>query len=179
MPNAWKSYVLQGMLGADLIGFHTHDYVQHFIQSAKMILRVDSQFNTIQYEGRLIKAELFPIGIDFEKFQDANADEQVRKLKDVVVEKLKYSKIIFSVDRLDYSKGLMFRLQGFEHFLEYYPQWREKVIFALNIVPSRDAIPAYYKRKKRHRRKNKYDQRKIFDLPLATDQLPVQSSFVY
>ena len=136
------------MLGADLIGFHTHDYVQHFIQSAKMILKVDSQFNTIQYGKRLIKTDLFPIGIDYEKFQDANANEEVKKLKDLVVEKLKYSKIIFSVDRLDYSKGLMFRLQGFEEFLERYPEWREKVIFALNIVPSRDAIPTYYKRKK-------------------------------
>ncbi|MBC7826314.1 MAG: bifunctional alpha,alpha-trehalose-phosphate synthase (UDP-forming)/trehalose-phosphatase [Chitinophagaceae bacterium] len=148
LPTSWKASVLQGMLGADLIGFHTHDYVQHFIQSAKMILRVDSQFNTIQYGKRLIKTELFPIGIDYEKFQDANANEDVLKLKDLVVEKLKYSKIIFSVDRLDYSKGLMFRLQGFEEFLETFPEWREKVIFALNIVPSRDAIPAYYKRKR-------------------------------
>ncbi|MGZ5134469.1 MAG: bifunctional alpha,alpha-trehalose-phosphate synthase (UDP-forming)/trehalose-phosphatase [Flavitalea sp.] len=148
LPTQWKTAVLQGMLGADLIGFHTHDYVQHFIQSAKMILKVDSQFNTIQYGRRLIKAELFPIGIDYEKFQDANANEDVRKLKDLVVEKLKYSKIIFSVDRLDYSKGLMFRLQGFEEFLDRFPQWREKVIFALNIVPSRDAIPTYYRRKR-------------------------------
>lgn len=148
LPTAWKTAVLQGMLGADLIGFHTHDYVQHFIQSARMTLKVDSQFNTIQYGRRLIKTDLFPIGIDYEKFQDANANEEVRKLKDLVVEKLKYSKIIFSVDRLDYSKGLMFRLQGFEEFLERFPQWREKVIFALNIVPSRDVIPAYYKRKR-------------------------------
>lgn len=148
LPTSWKTAVLKGMLGADLIGFHTHDYVQHFIQSAKMILKVDSQFNTIQYGKRLIKADLFPIGIDYEKFQDANADEDVKKLKDVVVEKLRYSKIIFSVDRLDYSKGLMFRLQGFEEFLESYPEWREKVIFVLNIVPSRDAIPTYYKRKR-------------------------------
>ena len=148
LPTSWKTAVLQGMLGADLIGFHTHDYVQHFIQSARMILKVDSQFNIIQYGKRLIKAELFPIGIDYEKFQDANADEEVRRLKDVVVEKLKFSRIIFSVDRLDYSKGLMFRLQGFEEFLDRFPEWREKVIFVLNIVPSRDAIPTYYKRKR-------------------------------
>ncbi len=61
LPTSWKTAVLQGMLGADLIGFHTHDYVQHFIQSAKMILKVESQFNTIQYGKRLIKADLFPI----------------------------------------------------------------------------------------------------------------------
>lgn len=148
MPASWKTALLQGMLGADLIGFHTHDYVQHFIQSAKMILKADSQFNTIQYGNRAIKTDLFPIGIDYDKFQDANANEEVLKLKQQVVEKLQYSKIIFSVDRLDYSKGLMFRLHAFEEFLERFPEWREKVIFALNIVPSRDAIPAYYNRKK-------------------------------
>jgi trehalose 6-phosphate synthase/phosphatase len=148
LPTSWKTALLQGVLGADLIGFHTHDYVQHFIQSARMILKVESQFNSIQYGKRVIKADLFPIGVDYEKFQDANANENILKLKDLVVEKLRYSKIIFSVDRLDYSKGLMFRLQGYELFLERFPQWREKVIFALNIIPSRDAIPAYYKRKR-------------------------------
>jgi trehalose 6-phosphate synthase/phosphatase len=47
LPRTWRTKLLQGMLGADLIGFHTHDYVQHFIQSAKMVLGVENQFSTI------------------------------------------------------------------------------------------------------------------------------------
>jgi trehalose 6-phosphate synthase/phosphatase len=57
-------------------------------------------------------------------------------------------KIIFSVDRQDYTKGLMNRLNGFEYFLQKYPEWHEKVVFILNIVPSRSDIPAYLERKK-------------------------------
>ena len=147
LPTAWKTALLQGMLGADLIGFHTHDYVQHFIQSAKMILRVDNQFNNIQYSKRSIRADLFPIGIDFEKFHQPE-NLEILKFKQMVLEKFQFNKIIFSIDRLDYSKGLIFRLQGFEEFLDRFPEWREKVVFALTIIPSRDAIPTYYERKR-------------------------------
>jgi trehalose 6-phosphate synthase/phosphatase len=47
LPSEWKKKILQGILGADLIGFHTYDYVQHLMQSLKMILKVESQYNTI------------------------------------------------------------------------------------------------------------------------------------
>jgi trehalose 6-phosphate synthase/phosphatase len=148
LPSAWKKDLLKGMLGADLIGFHTHDYVQHFIQSAKMIVSVENQFNTIQYQNRLIKADLFPIGIDFQKFRDAITDDVVTNISTSLEQKFYDQKIIFSVDRLDYTKGLSYRLQGFEIFLEKYPEWREKVVFILNIVPSREYIPAYAERRK-------------------------------
>ena len=143
LSTSWKSNLLQGMLGADLIGFHTHDYVRHFIQSAKMILKVDEQFNNIQYEGRHIKADLFPLGVNFEKFHQSGSEEDVIELKETIRNKLSGTKIIFSIDRLDYSKGLMNRLQGFELFLELFPEWTERVVFIFNLVPSRDAIPAY------------------------------------
>jgi trehalose 6-phosphate synthase/phosphatase len=148
LPTEWKKTLLQGLMGADLIGFHTYDYVQHFLQSAKMLLGVDSHFHNLQYEGRLVRIDLFPIGIDYDKFHSAAADPEVMELRDKISESLAQKKIIFSVDRLDYTKGLMQRLQGFEYFLERYPEWREKMVFILNIVPSRDTIPAYNDRKK-------------------------------
>ena len=143
LSTSWKSNLLQGILGADLIGFHTHDYVRHFIQSSKMVLKVDEQFNNIQYQGRHIKADLFPLGVNYEKFNEAGNDEDVISLREGIKDKMPGTKIIFSVDRLDYSKGLMNRLQGFEYFLEQYPEWIERVVFIFNLVPSRDAIPAY------------------------------------
>lgn len=143
LSTVWKINLLKGILGADLIGFHTHDYVRHFIQSAKMILKVEEQFNNIQYEGRHIKADLFPLGVNYGKFNEAAKDDVVITLREGIKEKMPGIKIIFSVDRLDYSKGLMHRLQGFEYFLEEYPEWIEKVVFIFNLVPSRDAIPAY------------------------------------
>jgi trehalose 6-phosphate synthase/phosphatase len=148
LPTAWKKDLLKGMLGADLIGFHTHDYVQHFIQSAKMIVSVENQFNTIQYQNRLIKADLFPIGIDFQKFRNAITDDVVANISTSLEQKFYNQKIIFSVDRLDYTKGLSYRLQGFESFLEKYPEWLEQVVFILNIIPSREFIQAYAERRK-------------------------------
>jgi trehalose 6-phosphate synthase/phosphatase len=148
LPTEWKTGLLNGMLGADLIGFHTHDYSQHFIQSAKMILRIENQFNTIQYNNRLIKSDLFPIGIDYQKFRRAITDDVVVNISTALEERFYRQKIIFSVDRLDYTKGLSYRLKGFEEFLENYPEWREKVVFVFNIIPSRDAIPEYINRRK-------------------------------
>lgn len=148
LPGKWKKNLLTGLLGADLVGFHTYDYAQHFIQSVKMVLGVDNHYNSIQFDHRLVKADLFPIGIDYEKFKEAAKDKAVLQISNELKKNAGNKKIIFSVDRLDYTKGLKHRLQGFENFLERYPEWREKVIFILNIIPSRDEIPAYSERKK-------------------------------
>jgi trehalose 6-phosphate synthase/phosphatase len=149
LPNRWKRALLQGILGADLVGFHTHDYAQHFIQSCKMILKVENQFTNILFKDRVIKTDLFPIGINYQKFRDAITDETTVGIATGLEEKFYNQKIIFSVDRLDYTKGLEYRLDGYEEFLTKYPEWKERVVFILNIIPSRDVIPAYIKRKSR------------------------------
>jgi trehalose 6-phosphate synthase/phosphatase len=148
LPTEWKKQLMQGMMGADLIGFHTHDYVQHFIQSAKMILQVESQFNTVYYGSRMVKIDQFPIGIDYNKFRDACIDETVVGICTEIEENFYDQKVIFSVDRLDYTKGISYRLTGFELFLEQHPQFKQKIVFILNIVPSRDNIPSYNEMKK-------------------------------
>ncbi len=149
LPTEWKKTLLQGVMGADLIGFHTYDYVQHFLQSVKMLLGVENFFHNLQYQDRQIRIDLFPIGIDYKKFHDAANDPEIRELCNKIRSgNLEDKKIIFSVDRQDYTKGLMNRLAGFEYFLQKYPEWHDKVVFILNIVPSRADIPAYLERKK-------------------------------
>jgi len=143
LPTTWKVTLLQGLLGADLIGFHTYDYVQHFIQSAKMVLKIENQFTTLSYDGRLIRADLFPISIDYQKFRDALLQDLPARIASSLEERFMGLKIIFSVDRLDYTKGLSYRLNGYQEFLEKYPEWREKVVFIFNIVPSRTGISSY------------------------------------
>jgi trehalose 6-phosphate synthase/phosphatase len=148
LPTEWKKMLLQGVMGADLIGFHTYDYVQHFLHSVKMLLGVENYFHNLQYQDRLVRIDLFPIGIDYNKFYQAASDPEVLDMCNKIRNNLEDKKIIFSVDRLDYTKGLSSRLNGFEYFLEKYPEWREKMVFILNIVPSRSNIPAYLERKK-------------------------------
>ncbi len=147
LPNEWKKSLLQGLMGADVVGFHTYDYVQHFIQSVKMILGADTYFHTLQYQNRLIQVDLFPIGIDYKKFNSTANDPEVLRYKNEIERNFDHKKIIFSVDRLDYTKGIMDRLNGFEFFLEQNTQRKENVIFILNVVPSRDEIQAYNERK--------------------------------
>ena len=148
LPTEWKKQLLQGMMGADLIGFHTHDYVQHFIQSAKMILQVESQFSTIYYGNRMVKVDQFPIGIDYQKFRAACIDETVVGICTEIEDNFYDQKIIFSVDRLDYTKGISYRLSGFEQFLDNHPEFKERIIFILNIIPSRDTISSYNEMKR-------------------------------
>lgn len=143
LPAKYRESILSGMAGANLVGFHTNDYKQYFLKSVKNILGYKIDKNLILVNNRLCKADTFPIGIDFDKFHNASLTAKVnickRKLKAHISDK----KLIFSVDRLDYSKGLLYRLKAFERFLEKYPEWHFKVIFNMIVVPSRDNIQEY------------------------------------
>jgi trehalose 6-phosphate synthase/phosphatase len=144
----WKEKILNGLLGADLIGFHTHEYVQHFLKTVQMVKGYDHQFRSIFLPTRIVKAEMFPLGIDYEKFNQAILEPEVSELSKSATESFANRKIIFSVDRLDYTKGINHRLAGFERFLEMHPEWIEKVVFILVVVPSRQIVSRYNERKK-------------------------------
>lgn len=144
----WKEKIIKGLLGSDLIGFHTHEYVQHFLKTVRMVTGFDHQYREIAYEKRLVKAEMFPLGVDFEKFNGTARLPQVVGKKNDIRNNFPDKKIIFSVDRLDYTKGVTHRLSGYERFLELYPEWREKVVFILVVVPSRQIISKYNERRK-------------------------------
>jgi len=144
----WKEKIVTGILGADLIGFHTHEYVQHFLKSVRMILGHDHQYRTLHVGNRIVKVDLFPLGIDYEKFHNAKHDPVVIESKNSIQKNFAEKKIIFSVDRLDYTKGVTHRLTGFERFLERYPEWKENVVFILVVVPSRQIISKYNERRR-------------------------------
>jgi trehalose 6-phosphate synthase/phosphatase len=144
----WKEKIINGLLGSDLIGFHTHEYVQHFLKSIQMTAGYDHQFRNIQLPTRSVRTEMFPLGIDFEKFNRAVNLPEVIRLKKLIHDNFGGKRIIFSVDRLDYTKGITHRLLGFERFLELHPEWKEKVVFVQVVVPSRQIISKYTERKK-------------------------------
>ena len=139
----WRAELLEGMLGADLIGFHTYDDVQHFLNAVVRILPINSSSNIITVDDRPVVAEAFPMGIDFEKYSsltlEKNVQEEIRMLK----ANFEGKKLILSVDRLDYSKGILQRLEAFELLLELYPEYIGKVVLYMIVVPSRDTVPQY------------------------------------
>jgi trehalose 6-phosphate synthase/phosphatase len=148
IPRSWRETIIKGMLGADLIGFHTNDYTQHFIKSVKRTTGLECRQNVIYTSHKLVKADAFPIGIDFEKFHSACFSDKVLIEKQKIRKYILNNKLVFSVDRLDYSKGLLLRLKGYETFLEKYPKWHSRVIFNMVVVPSRDSIEKYKDMKK-------------------------------
>lgn len=147
-PRQWGREILEGLLGADLIGFHTHDYTQDFLKCVLRILGHEHGMGKIFLGDRLVRADTFPMAVDFKKYNQAGSlpvvQKEIKKLN-----KIKKFKIILSVDRLDYTKGIINRLQGFELFLERNPQWHNKVMLVLVIVPSRVGVEQYQQIKKK------------------------------
>jgi trehalose 6-phosphate synthase/phosphatase len=148
MPRPWRQAILRGILGADLVGFHTFDYTQYFLRAVSRTLGMETTPNSVVVEDRFVKAETFPLGINYHRFSEAARGSPVDKERQKLRRILGNQKLIFSVDRLDYSKGLQHRLAGFEYFLEKYPQWRERIVFDMVVVPSRDTIARYREMKK-------------------------------
>lgn len=143
----WRAELLEGMVGADLVGFHTFDDVQHFLNAVVRILPINSTSNILTVDDRPVVAEAFPMGIDFEKYASLTRNRIVRKEVRSLMDSFKKNKIILSVDRLDYSKGILQRLTAFELLLELHPEYIGKVVLYMIVVPSRDSVPQYKKLK--------------------------------
>lgn len=139
----WRVELLNGMLGADLIGFHTYDDVRHFTSSATRVLPVLASANVIHIEDRNITIDAFPMGIDAKKFSDLTHNKDVIQEKELFNQIVGDSKIILSIDRLDYSKGIIQRLYAFEKTLMLHPEYLEQISLHMIVVPSRDNIPQY------------------------------------
>ena len=148
LPRAWRRELLEGMLGADLVGFHTYEYTQHFLQSVLRILEYDHHFGLITQPTHMTRVGTFPMGIDYPAFRNSGKDPLVIQEYQAFGKSLEGLKVVLSVDRLDYSKGILNRLQGFEILLERYPQYHGRVVLLIVVVPSRVAVDQYEQMKK-------------------------------
>ena len=153
----WRVQLIEGILGADLIGFHTYDYQRHFLSSVKRILKYEVSFNKVSLPSREVTVNTFPMGIDYNKFHDAANDhmDQKNKERSELKKQLELhrkgddgGKLILSIDRLDYTKGVINRIKAFDVFLTDHPEYREKVRLVMLTVPSRSDVPEYKKLKK-------------------------------
>jgi trehalose 6-phosphate synthase len=138
----WNSELLKGMLGADVIGFHTQYHCNNFLETCNRYLeaRIDYEKFSVTMENRETLIRAFPIGID---------TAPVRTLSDTEREALKdkygihASFIAVGVDRLDYTKGIIERIEAVERFLEKHPEQVGKFALVQMGSPSRSQIPAY------------------------------------
>lgn len=148
----WRKEIIEGMLGADLVGFHAYDYQRHFISSVRRLLGYDINLNQINLENRIIRIDSFPMGIDYNKYHKAAIRQQKlpKKQKTKIGREIENrlaisrdTKLILSIDRLDYTKGIANRLKAYEYFLEKFPEFHEKVSLVMLCVPSRSNVEQY------------------------------------
>lgn len=145
----WRTEILEGLLGADLLGFHTYEYARHFLSSTLRLLGYEHEFGSIQIDDRIVRVDNFPMGVDVEKNNELLADPEVQKETEECRRRIgKNKKIILSVDRLDYSKGIPHRLKAFESFLVKNQNWRGKITYIMLCVPSRTKVSHYKQLKK-------------------------------
>lgn len=144
----WREIILKGLLGADLIGFHTYDYVRHFLSSVRRILGLDHNFFKIIYESHIVQVDAFPMGIDYDHFARGDGNQEfMAEVANLFANSVEIKNIL-SIDRLDYSKGIPERIKAFDLFLARYPEYREKIRLTLVVAPSRVAVTEYEKLKK-------------------------------
>jgi trehalose 6-phosphate synthase len=138
-----RENLLAGLLHCDLIGFHTNDYAQHFLDSCARILEVSKSSNGIVHKGKFITVGVFPIGIDPEKFVDGLKKKEVQERVEALSRKFEGVKMIVGVDRLDYIKGVPQKLEAIEAFLTQHPEWVGKLVLVQVAVPSRGDVEEY------------------------------------
>ena len=139
----WREEILNGILGADLIGFHTYDYVRHFLSSIYRIIHLEHTLGQVSMDNRIIKIDAFPMGIDYRKYSRAIDNAATKKEVDRILQIVGKRKIIISIDRLDYTKGIIQRLEAFDLFLSQNPEYKGKVTLIMVAVPSRTDVEDY------------------------------------
>ena len=117
--------------------------MRHFISAAERVLNIDFQLDEIQIGNRVIRVEALPMGINYDLYHSVSENPEVQKAINRFQNLFGNHKMILSVDRLDYSKGILHRLWGFSLFLEHHPEYLGKVTLAMVIVPSRDQVNQY------------------------------------
>ena len=144
----WCREIVEALLGADLIGFHTFDDAQAFLNSVRRLLGLDNELGQLVVGHRIVQVDVFPIGVDFRRIATAiradGAAARERRLR----EGIGASKLVFSLSRLDYTKGIPQALRGVATLLETKPEWRGRFVYQLVVVPSREIVERYAEEKR-------------------------------
>lgn len=144
----WCREIVEALLGADLVGFHTFDDAQAFLGSVRRLLGLDNEISQLVVGHRVVQVDVFPMGVDFKRITAALASPSVQAQTARYREGLGASKLVFSLSRLDYTKGIPQALRGIEALLESHPEWRGRFVYVLVVVPSREIVDRYAEEKR-------------------------------
>ncbi len=144
----WCRELIEALLSADLIGFHTFDDAHAFLSSVRRLLGLDNEIGQIVVGRRVVQVDVFPMGADLTRIKAALSRPEVHDHVARFREGLGASKLVFSLSRLDYTKGVPKALEGVETFLAVHPEWRGRFVYLLVVVPSREVVDRYAEEKR-------------------------------
>lgn len=137
-----RESLLEGLLGADLVGFHTAAYLRNFGSSVLKVLGAATNIDRVTWRGRTPLLRVFPMGVDARALETAGHTPEAEQL----VRELQVSgdvQLLLGIDRLDYTKGIPRRLLAYERLLEQHPELHQRVRLVQVAVPSRTRVDAY------------------------------------
>jgi trehalose 6-phosphate synthase len=144
LPSMMRREIYEGILSNDIIGFHTYSYRRNFLQCCRDLLdlEVDMDEGVVNCEGREVWVRNYPLPIDASAIQDVAARDEVAEFEDELLRRRR-DHLILRVDRADLSKNVLRGFGAFDTFLEQHPEFRERVTFIAQLMPSRTDVPEY------------------------------------
>ncbi|MEM1185383.1 MAG: trehalose-6-phosphate synthase [Planctomycetota bacterium] len=139
----WRRQIIEGLLGADVIGFQDQLSARNFARAARRFTDAAGDEQRLRYQGRTIEVEAFPISIDTPQFQSMAADPEIIVAAERFRAAWSHRKIILGVDRLDYTKGIDIRLRAFEEVLSRGSTTARDCVFIQVAVPTRQSVDDY------------------------------------
>jgi len=136
--------IIRGLLGADLVGFQTPLAAQNFLRLANQILGLRRRGSAVEYEGRAVRADSFPISIDVDEMERLGTSPSVLARADEIRGELGHPKtVILGVDRLDYTKGIEHRLRAYRELLAEGQLSTPDAVLVQVATPSRERVEQY------------------------------------
>lgn len=144
LPQAWRRAIFEGLLGADIVGFHTEAYASNFVAGCAEILglEVDRQALRVYYDGRWVAARWYPISVDTDQFDQLASAPRVLELE-AEINAARTGQLIVRVDRTDLSKNILRGFRAFELLLTEHPELLGQVTFLALLQPSRQDVTEY------------------------------------
>ncbi len=144
LPSRIRQEIFAGLLANDIIGFHTRSYRRNFLQCCRdlMDLEVDFERGVVGWEGREVWVRAYPLPIDHKAALAAARGARVAEFEQELLRRRR-DFLILRVDRADLSKNVLRGFSAFDLFLDQHPEFRERVTFMAQLMPSRTDVPEY------------------------------------
>ena len=145
LPGRIREGMVRGMLGADVLGFHSQLWAENFLMSARSLpgVRADLARSRLTVDGREVMVRIHPISIDAMPMREAAAGPEVQEFRRELNRWRGDTRLILRVDRLELTKNIVRGFRAYELFLQTHPEWRRRVRFLALLSPSRVDVPEY------------------------------------